>query len=126
MTRIVVDSKVQSTSTELVKSKGALNSTLISNKYWPPSSRITIIRTYTKTFASVPKETSPVLITRVVGNERLFIAKKILPGSPEKAVRRKKRRKISRMAITKLFCVSRKRNKRFSDVFGGFRKGTLA
>ena len=61
MTRIVVDSKVQSTSTELVKSKGALNSTLISNKYWPPSSRITIIRTYTKTFASVPKETSLVL-----------------------------------------------------------------
>ena len=46
-----------------------LNSIRILNKDWPLASGITISRTYTKTFAGVPKETNLILVTRVVGDD---------------------------------------------------------
>ena len=85
----------------LNSSRCVLNSSYILNRYWPPTSRITTIRTYTETFVSVPKETSPILVTPVVGNNKQFIRKKNLLAYPEKKTRRKKRK--NRMAIAKLF-----------------------
>lgn len=46
-----------------------LNSTRILNKYRPLASGITINRTFTKTFASLFKETIIFLVTRIICNE---------------------------------------------------------
>ena len=51
--------------------RGVFNSTRILKKHWPPASGLTTNKTYTEIFAGVQKKTSPTLVTRVVGNDRV-------------------------------------------------------
>lgn len=73
------------------------------NKCWPPAPEIAVNRTCTKSFASVFRETDPILVARVLGNEKLNIQKKILPVLPKTELGVKKR--IKRMTIEKSFAL---------------------
>ena len=73
-------------------------------------------RVLTKTFASVPKENFPSMITRLMGDEHRNTDKKFYQ-SVQKSPTRNKKRKI--MAVAKLFAlnVSAKKRKAFSKRF---------
>ena len=90
------------TQTELVRhtKQSSINSTYILNKNCPPTPAITLNRARTKIFASVSKETSPIQITRVLGNERLN-TDKIFARPSKNSTSSKESRKT--MAISKRF-----------------------
>ena len=78
------------------------NSSWILNKYWPPTLEIIVDRTSTKTFPRVSGETDPVLVRRILGNERINIHKKLLTVRPKTAPGKKKQKK-ERIATAKRF-----------------------